>query len=123
MPIKILILQKIHDDGIKLLRENNYNIEVAESSDEKYLIEKVKDFNGILVRGMVPLTRKIIEAADKCEVIGRHGVGLETIDMKAATENNIPVVYAPGSNSDSVAEHTVALMMTLAKKICKLNNS
>lgn len=123
MPIKILILQKIHDDGLKLLHENNYITEVAESSDEEYLIERVKDFNGIFVRGMVPLTRKIIEAADKCEVIGRHGVGLETIDLKTATENNIPVIYAPGSNSDSVAEHAVALMMTLAKKICKLNNS
>jgi D-3-phosphoglycerate dehydrogenase len=120
MAKKVLLTQPIHSEGIKLLTDNEIKVDVSEKPDEEYLITKIKDYDGIIVR-VSPLTKNIIDAAKKCIVIGRHGVGLDNIDVVAATRNNIPVVYAPGSNSNAVAEHAVCLMMAVAKQIWDVN--
>lgn len=121
MSMKILISQSIHRDGIKLLADNGYEPVIAAQTDEEYLVSVVEDFDAVIMRGMVKLTDKIIKAAGRCKVIGRHGVGLETIDVKAASEAKIPVVYTPGANANAVAEHTICLILALTKQLCILN--
>lgn len=79
-------------------------------------MEDVKDADAILVR-TTPITREVLEAAPRLKVVGRHGVGVDNIDVAAATELGIPVVYAPGSNTLAVAEHAVMLMLALAKNV------
>ncbi|MCR4442465.1 MAG: hydroxyacid dehydrogenase [Peptococcaceae bacterium] len=117
MDNKVLLIQPIHHDAIAKLMEEA-EVVIAESTEESAVKKAIKDVKGVIVR-VTPLTRAIIESGEKLRVIGRHGVGLDNIDLKAATEYRIPVVYAPGSNTNAVAEHTVTLMLALAKKLFK----
>lgn len=114
MQRKILLTQLIHNDAIDFLKKEAEVI-IADNTDEETVIKLIHDVDGAIVR-VSPFTRKIIEAGNKLKVIGRHGVGLDNIDVKSATELNIPVVYAPGSNTNAVAEHAVSFMLSLAKK-------
>jgi D-3-phosphoglycerate dehydrogenase len=93
-------------------------IEEGDRADEAYLLDKVGGCEAIIVRGgTFQINQAVIGAASSCVVIGRHGVGLDCIDVQAASAAGIPVVFAPGSNSTAVAEHAVTLMLTVAKKI------
>jgi D-3-phosphoglycerate dehydrogenase len=121
MKKKVLLSARIHPDGMAYLNEQGCDIIVAERDDEENLVALARNVDGIIVRGMAKITRKIIEAATQCKVIGRHGVGLETIDVAAASEYNIPVVFTPGANANAVAEHTLCLAIALAKQLCVLN--
>jgi D-3-phosphoglycerate dehydrogenase len=120
MAKKVLLTQPIHKGGIELLQDNGIQVEIAEKTDEAYLTQKISECDGVIVR-VTPMDRQLIAAAKKCVVIGRHGVGFDNVDIEAANEHNIPVVYAPGSNSNAVAEHTVALMFAVAKHIWGAN--
>lgn len=116
---KILIPQSIHQEGMKLL-EKEAKVILASGFDEKTLIDEVKDCKGILVRTAI-ISRKIIEAANKLKVIGRHGVGVDNVDIEAATERGVAVVNAPLSNIDSVAEHVIGMILCLAKNFIRMN--
>jgi len=121
MKNKVLLSGRIHPDGITYLKEHGCDVTIAECDDEENLIALALRADGIIVRGMARITRKVIEAAPQCKVIGRHGVGLETIDLSAASEHKIPVVFTPGANANAVAEHALCLTIALAKKLCVLN--
>lgn len=112
----ILLYEPIHDDALALLRARA-NIRFAESLDEDWLVTAVADVEGIIVRANGRVTRRIIEAAPRLKVIGRHGVGVESIDREAAAERGIVVVNTPDANVESVAEHCVGMMIALAKKL------
>jgi D-3-phosphoglycerate dehydrogenase len=113
---KVLMYETMHARGTQLLEET-CDLVYASSLDEEKLVGQVQDVNAIIIRANGAVTRKIIEAAPALRVIGRHGVGLETIDLQAAKDKRVPVVYTPIANSESVAEHFVALALMLAKKI------
>lgn len=117
---RVLLTQPINPAGIKIITDAGFDVVIADKTDEDYLVQKVKDFDAIIVRSS-PLTGRTIKAAEKCIVIGKHGVGFDNIDVKTATDCKIPVVYAPGSNSNAVAEHTVAIMLALAKHLWEGN--
>jgi D-3-phosphoglycerate dehydrogenase len=112
---KVLLVQPIHADAVARLKEEA-EVVIAEKTAEDFVKQAVKDCDGIIVR-VTLLTRGIMEAGERLKVIGRHGVGLDNIDVEAATELQIPVVYGPGSNTNAVAEHAVALMLALMKLI------
>ncbi len=80
------------------------------------VIKEIRGVAGVIVR-MAPFTREIIEAADTLKVIGRHGVGVDNIDLQAATEKGIVVVNTPNANATSVAEHTLTAIGALAKQM------
>ncbi|MGI6574896.1 MAG: hydroxyacid dehydrogenase [bacterium] len=108
-------MEKIHPIGHELLAREA-EVVFATDVDPKKLAKEVVDADGILVRSSY-ITREVFEAAAKLKVLGRHGVGLDYIDMQAATEMGIPVVNAPGSNTIAVAEHAIMFMLALAKNI------
>jgi len=89
----------------------------AQSLDPEYLLEQTRDVDGIIIRANGAVTRPIIESASRLKVIGRHGVGVESVDLVAAKEHGIAVVYTPAANTQSVAEHFIALALMLAKKL------
>lgn len=120
MTKKVLLTQPIHKAGIKLLEDNGIAIEIAEKADKEYMKQKLCECDGVIVR-VTPLDRELIDAAKKCVVIGRHGVGVDNVDLDAANEQHIPVVYAPGSNTNAVAEHAVTLMLAVAKHLWGAN--
>jgi len=115
---KVLLYEDMHEAGKTLLREKA-EIFFARSLEEDSLIKEVKDVNGIIMRANGMVTRRIMEAAPQLKVIGRHGVGVEKIDLEAATEKGIWVVNTPDANNISVAEHFFGLALILSKMLKK----
>ncbi len=116
---KVLLVQEIHPAGVKMLAQEA-EIVMAKSSDPAKLIDEVADADAIVLR-LSPLPAAVINAAAQLKVIGRPGVGYENVDLAAAAARGIPVVYAPGSNDISVAEHTVGLLVASAKQFLQAN--
>lgn len=114
--VKILVTDPLHEDAIKILEEVG-EVEVATGLTKEELLEKIKDADVLVVRSGTKVTRDVIEKAEKLKVIGRAGVGVDNIDVEAATEKGIIVVNAPDASSISVAELTMGLMLAAARNI------
>lgn len=124
--IKVFIADPLSEDGIYPLREEkdlNLNVIVDTGNSPEDLIEKIKDVDVLLVRSATKVTREVIEAAENLKLIGRAGVGVDNIDLAAATERGIIVVNAPDGNTNSAAEHTIAMMTSLARHIPQAYNA
>ncbi len=113
---RVLLYEPMHVEGTRLLEER-CDVVYARSFEEKALLKQVQDVDAIVIRANGAITRSVIESASQLKVIGRHGVGLDNIDLVAAREHGIPVVYTPEANVESVAEHFVALALILGKKL------
>jgi D-3-phosphoglycerate dehydrogenase len=113
---KILMSQPIHEDGLKFITGHGYEARVAPDFSEATLLKEIRDAQGFLVR-TAEIPASVIQAGKVLKVIARHGVGYDNIDVKAATARKIPVCITPRANALSVAEHVLALMLTLAKRV------
>lgn len=113
--MKIVMTQAVCPEGMELLK-GKASVYVADNGDPNKYLDEMKDADGILVR-IAKLDRHAIENSPKLKVIGRTGVGCDSVDVEAATERGIPVVITPGANNRSVAEHTVAMMFALSKNL------
>lgn len=113
---KVLMYERMHAEGTSLL-ERSCELIYAKSLAEEALKAQAADVDAIVIRANGAVSRDIIEAAPRLKVIGRHGVGLDAIDLEAAREKGVRVVYTPTANTESVAEHFVALALMLAKKM------
>ncbi|MGM8212501.1 phosphoglycerate dehydrogenase [Virgibacillus sp. W0430] len=118
MTFKVLISDPLSEEGIFPLREAE-NIEIVINTEltHEALLEEIKNYDALLVRSQTQVSRDIIEKGSNLKVIGRAGVGVDNIDLEAATENGVIVVNAPDGNTNSAAEHTMAMIMALARKI------
>ncbi|MFT8312916.1 MAG: hydroxyacid dehydrogenase [Clostridium sp.] len=115
MDYKVLITEEIDDEGKDYLKKFGYEIKMAADISEKTIIEEVKDCDAILVR-MANITSRVINAGEKLKVISKFGVGVDNIDVEAATRRGIRVTNSPESNTNTVAEYTIGLIISLAKK-------
>lgn len=115
MKKKILIIQAIHERGVRLFDER-FDVRVASDPSVATVVREIKGVEGVVVR-TAPFPREIIAAADALKVIGRHGVGVDNIDIPAATARGIVIVNTPNANATSVAEHTVTAIGALAKQL------
>ncbi len=114
--MKVLIADPIAEEGIEALRAHaEVDVRLKMSPDE--LIAAIGDYDAIVVRSETKVPAEAIEAGRKLQVIGRAGVGVDNIDVKAATSKGIMVVNAPTGNTISAAEHTIAMMLALARHI------
>jgi len=113
---RVLVAEEIADSGVDLLRELcDVDVKVGMSADE--LLACIGDYDAILIRSATKLDEAAIEAATRMKVIGRAGVGVDNVDVAAATRRGIIVANAPQSNIVTAAEHTVAMMMAVARNI------
>ena len=112
---KILLVEKIHSVGMEFL-ESRAEVIVADDARKETLLAVIKGVDAIIIRSTI-MYNEVIDAADKLRVIGRHGIGVDNIDVDYATSKNISVINTPLSNVNSVAEHVIALMMALSKKL------
>ncbi|MDX1534265.1 MAG: hydroxyacid dehydrogenase [Thermoplasmata archaeon] len=112
---RVLVTDPIHDEAVQALRRR-YEVVVQEVPSDA-LPAFVEGFDAIIVRSRTKVTREVLTRDAGLRVVGRAGAGVDNIDMEAATERGIPVVNAPGGNSQSVAELTVGLMLSLARHI------
>lgn len=114
----VLLYEDMHEVGKALLREKT-ELLFAHSLEEASLIKEVREMDGIIIRANGKVSRILMDSAPKLKVIGRHGVGVENIDLEAATEKGIWVVNTPDANDASVAEHFFGLVLILSKMLKK----
>ena len=113
---RVLVAEKIADAGVAMLRER-FDVDVAEGWSADDLASRIGDYDGILIRSATKLTADLIARATRLKVIGRAGVGVDNVDVDAATKRGIIVANAPQSNVITAAEHTVALLLALARNV------
>ena len=113
---RILVAEQIADSGVDLLRER-FDVDVGVGWSGEELAERIGAYHGILIRSATQLTGDLIARADNLKVIGRAGIGVDNVDVDAATKRGIIVANAPQSNIVAAAEHTIALMLALARNI------
>ncbi|UOQ95494.1 phosphoglycerate dehydrogenase [Halobacillus shinanisalinarum] len=115
---RVLISDPLSEDGIRpLLEAADVETIVNPSLSHDQLLRELRASNAIIVRSQTQVTREMIEQAPELKVIGRAGVGVDNIDLEAATEHGVVVVNAPDGNTTSTAEHTMAMLMALARNI------
>ena len=120
---KILVADRVAKEGIDILRDKGYEVDVKLDMTPDELASAIPPYDALIVRSATPVSRKAIEAGENLKIIGRAGVGVDTIDLDAATERGIIVCNAPTSNIMSAAEHTIALMLACARQIPQANAS
>jgi D-3-phosphoglycerate dehydrogenase len=113
---RVLLGQDIHPDGRRVL-EGKAQIVVAPDPRESTVRSLIPGFHGVIVRSATTLGRGTVDAASDLQVIGRTGAGVDNIDVQAATRRRIPVCHTPEANCSSVVEHTLALLLSLAKQL------
>jgi len=113
---RVLVKEKIGDPGVALLREH-FDVELGIDWSGEELAERIGEYDGILIRSATTMDAALIACATRLKVIGRAGVGVDNVDVAAATKQGIVVANAPQSNVVTAAEHTMALLLALARNV------
>jgi D-3-phosphoglycerate dehydrogenase len=113
---RVLVAEKIGESGIELLREH-FNVDLGVAWTREELAERIGDYDGILIRSATLLDAELMSNATRLRVVGRAGVGVDNVDVPAATKRGIVVANAPQSNVITAAEHTMALLLALARNV------
>ena len=119
--MKILLAEMIHPKGVALLEEHHQVI-VASGVDGPTLCKEIQGMDALIVRS-IDVPNEVMECADKLKVIGRHGMGIDNIDLNVATGKGIMVVNTPTANMQSVAEHIVTVILSSAKRVVTYHNA
>jgi D-3-phosphoglycerate dehydrogenase len=121
-PYRVLLYEEMHQAGTDLLAEKA-ELVYANSLAEIDLLEIMKDVDAIVIRANGAVSARLMEAAPKLKVVGRHGVGVDAIDLEAAKARGIVVCNTPDANVESVAEQAVGFMLTISKQILKADKA
>jgi D-3-phosphoglycerate dehydrogenase len=120
--MKVLVAEKIAASGIELLKAK-FDVAVKTDLSPEELVAEIPAYDALIVRSATRATREVIEAGVNLKIIGRAGVGVDNVDVEAATERGVIVCNAPTSNIVSAAEQTMALMLAVARKTPQANAS
>src|SRR5436190_21353023 len=118
--MKVVVAEKISRKAVDLLRERHWSLVTPEQMDGN-LAAQVESADALIVRSAVQVNGELLSHARKLRVIGRAGVGVDNIDLDAATRKGIAVMNTPGANAVAVAEHTLAMMLAMARHIGRPN--
>ena len=113
--MKVIVADKISERGVKLLQAQAGWKIVLTNKDN--LVAEIADAQALIVRSATKVTAELLDKAPNLRCVGRAGVGVDNIDLEAATQRGIVVMSTPGGNAVSVAEHTFALMLALARQV------
>ncbi len=114
--LKVLVKEKIGDSGVQLLQEH-FDVDLGVDWSDEQFLERIGEYDGIVIRSATKMTADLIERAGRLKAIGRAGVGVDNVDVPAATKRGIVVANAPESNVVTAAEHTMALLLALARNV------
>ncbi|MDP2905185.1 MAG: phosphoglycerate dehydrogenase [Candidatus Omnitrophota bacterium] len=121
---KILVSDPLSEEGLKILKDvKEFHTDIKTGLASEELKKIIKDYDALLVRSATKVTGDIIKSADKLKVIGRAGVGLDNVDLEAATQKGIIVMNTPAGNTISTAEHTMSMILSLSRSIPQANGS
>src|SRR5512145_2185758 len=114
---RILVTEKIADGGLQRLRDAGHVVDVRLGLSPDELVEVIPGAAALIIRSATQVTRAVLEAGTDLVVVGRAGIGLDNVDVEAATERGVMVVNAPQSNILSTAEHTMAMLLAQARNV------
>jgi D-3-phosphoglycerate dehydrogenase len=120
---KIFVADDVNESGLEPLKTAGFEVEKRTGLKDQNLLDAVKDCEGLVVRSETKVTAAVMDAAKSLRVIGRAGVGVDNIDVPAATARGIIVMNAPDGNTITTAEHTVAMLIALARNIPQAHQS
>ena len=115
--VKILVCDTIHDDGVKMLRDAGFEVDLDTKITPEELLKKIGDYDAMVVRSRTKVTRDVITAGKKLKAIARAGVGLDNVDLPAAKEHGIEVFNSPEAPCNAVAELVLGMMFNMARMI------
>lgn len=115
--MKVLVSDSISPKGIEILKKAGLEVDVKTGLKPEELKKEISKYNALIVRSATKVTSDIISAAENLKVIGRAGSGLDNVDKDAATKRGIVVMNTPGGNTITTAEHTIALLVSMARQI------
>ncbi len=121
--MKILISDPIAAQGIDLLKNRGYEVDVKPGLSESQLVQIIPEYAGLIVRSGTQVTERVLSVANRLVVIGRAGAGVDNIDIEFATKKGVLVMNTPGGNSVSVAEHTLGMMLALARHLTQADQA
>jgi D-3-phosphoglycerate dehydrogenase len=121
--VKVLVTEKIGASGVQLLRDAGLDVELGVDWEDGELERRIGEFDGLLIRSATTLNAELIERAERLKVVGRAGVGVDNVDVEAATKRGVVVANAPQSNVITAAEHTMAMLLALARKVPQAHSS
>jgi D-3-phosphoglycerate dehydrogenase / 2-oxoglutarate reductase len=114
---RVLVKEKIGESGVQLLRDAGFDVDLGIDWEDGELEQRIGEYEGMLIRSATKLTAELIAKADRLRAVGRAGVGVDNVDVDAATKRGIVVANAPQSNVITAAEHTLALLLALARNV------
>jgi D-3-phosphoglycerate dehydrogenase / 2-oxoglutarate reductase len=123
LSVRILVLEGITERGAEILRSEGWTLDMEKALPPPELVKKVAPYQAILVRSGSQMTAEVIDAAKNLKVIGRAGVGVDNVDLQAATRRGVLVMNSPGGNTISTAELAVALMLALSRNLAPADAS
>jgi D-3-phosphoglycerate dehydrogenase len=114
--LRVLVPEKLADPGVTLLQKD-FDVDVLLDLSPEELLEKIGEYDGLIIRSATQVTAEVIDRAENLKAIGRAGIGVDNIDIEAATKRGVIVANAPESNTVAAAEHTLGLMLAAARRI------
>jgi D-3-phosphoglycerate dehydrogenase len=114
---RVLVSEQLADSGLEAMRAADLEVDVRLGLNPEELLQAVRGASALVIRSATQVTADVLEAADELVVVGRAGIGLDNVDVEAATRRGVMVVNAPQSNVLSAAEHTIALLLAQARNI------
>jgi D-3-phosphoglycerate dehydrogenase len=115
--MKVLVAEKVGESGLELLRAAGLEVELGTTWDRSELERRIADFDGVLIRSATQVDADLLAKADRLRIVARAGVGVDNVDVDAATRRGVVVANAPQSNVVTAAEHTMALLLALARNV------
>ena len=121
--MKMLVSDPLSEEGLTILRDSGIPVDVKTGLSEDELCAIIGEYDGLVIRSGTKVTKKVIDAGSRLKVIGRAGVGVDNVDIPAATEKGILVMNTPSANIVSAAEHSCAMILALARNIPQAHES
>ena len=120
---KVLVADTLSDFGVGIMREAGLQVDVKTGLGEDELVELIGEYDALIVRSGTQVTARILAAGQRLKLVGRAGVGVDNVDVDAASHKGVVVMNTPLGNITSAAEHTVALLLALAKNVPAADSS
>lgn len=122
-PCKVLIADKMSGEAETILRDRGIDVDVITGMEPDALLASIGDYDGLLIRSSTTVTADVLAAAARLKLIGRAGIGVDNVDVAAATAHGVVVMNTPFGNAITTAEHAIAMMMALARQIASADRS
>jgi len=121
--LNVLVCDPIDEEGTEKLRQAGFKVDVSPTISAEQLIKTVSNYDAIIVRSRTQVTKEVIEAGKQLKAVGRAGAGLDNINVEAAEKRGVMVLNTPEAPADAVAELTIGLMISLARKIALVDRT